>query len=74
MHASCHCDQSIWEIREEEPKDIIGWHKQENMYSVGFMDGHAEYKHLDTRYVDGPGWTVRPNRPWSAFWKEYEDN
>jgi hypothetical protein len=59
---------------ETDPPEVVGWHKQENMFSVGFLDGHAEYRQLDTRYVDGPGWTVWPNRPWSAYWREYEGN
>ena len=44
------------------------------MHVVGFLDGHAEYRQFDARYIDGPGWSVWPNRPWSAYWKEYEDN
>jgi prepilin-type N-terminal cleavage/methylation domain-containing protein len=61
-------------VAEEEPKDVVGWHKQQNKYSIGFLDGHAEYKYLDARYIDGPGWTVWPNRPWGEFWQPYEDN
>jgi prepilin-type N-terminal cleavage/methylation domain-containing protein len=59
---------------EQQPKQIMGWHRQENTHSIGFLDGHAAYRYLDTRYVDGPGWTVWPNRPWSAHWRPYEDN
>jgi prepilin-type N-terminal cleavage/methylation domain-containing protein len=59
---------------EDQPRMITGWHKQENMHTAGFLDGHAEYKYFDSRYIDGPGWTTWPNRPWSAYWHEYEDN
>ena len=53
---------------------MMGWHKQENMHAASFLDGHAEYRQFDTRYIDGPGWSVWPNRPWSAYWKEFENN
>jgi prepilin-type N-terminal cleavage/methylation domain-containing protein len=56
------------------PMRIVGWHQQENMHAASFLDGHAEYRQFDARYIDGPGWSVWPNRPWSAYWKEYEDN
>lgn len=59
---------------QAEPMRIVGWHQQENMHAASFLDGHAEYRHLDTRYIDGPGWSVWPNRPWSAYWREYEDD
>ena len=57
----------------DSPKMVTGWHKQENMHAASFLDGHAEYRYFDTRYIDGPGWTTWPNRPWSEFWKPYED-
>lgn len=53
---------------------LPGWHKQENMHVAAFLDGHAEYRMFDTTYVDGPGWTTWPHRPWIPFWAEYEDN
>ncbi len=56
------------------PMRIVGWHKQENMHAASFLDGHAEHRQFDTRYIDGPGWSVWPNRPWSAYWRGYEDN
>jgi prepilin-type N-terminal cleavage/methylation domain-containing protein len=59
---------------EQDPRQVMGWHRQENTYSIGFLDGHAAYGYLDTRYIDGPGWTVWPNRPWGEFWQPYEDN
>lgn len=36
----------------------IGWHRQFSKWSVGFADGHAEHRFLDTRLTDGPGWTI----------------
>lgn len=54
--------------------DVRGWHKKDNSYSVSFLDGHAEFRELDTRYVDGPGWTIWPHRPWNEYWREFEDN
>lgn len=38
----------------------VGWHRKFSMYSMGFYDGHAEYRFIDTRYTRGPGWNVRP--------------
>lgn len=37
-----------------------GWHCKLSYYSMGFLDGHAEYRFLDTRYSDGPGYTTWP--------------
>jgi prepilin-type N-terminal cleavage/methylation domain-containing protein len=52
---------------------VRGWHKQRSMHAGGFLDGHVEYKYFDSRYIDGPGWTTWPNRPWGEFWEPYED-
>ena len=57
----------------QEPKQVVGWHKQENYHAAGFYDGHAEYRYFDTRYIDGPGWTTWPNKPWLSHWEPYED-
>jgi prepilin-type N-terminal cleavage/methylation domain-containing protein len=60
----------------DAPKLVTGWHKQENMHAAAFYDGHAEYRYFDTRYVDGPGWTTWPNRPWGETyenWTDYQD-
>ena len=62
---------------DETRPDVVGWHKQENYHEAVFYDGHAEYRHFDTRYVDGPGWTTWPNRSeWekSDYWAPYVDN
>jgi len=59
---------------EDEPRMVIGWHKQENMHSAGFMDGHARYRYFDSRFVEGPGWTTWPNHPWTIPpWDQYEN-
>ena len=58
----------------QPPRVLMGWHRQENYHVAGFYDGHATYQYFDTRYVDGPGWTTWPNRPWLEFWSEWEDN
>ena len=58
---------------DDSPKLVTGWHRQENMHAAGYLDGHAEYRYYDTRYIDGSGWSTWPNRPWSEYWKEWED-
>lgn len=35
-----------------------GWHKRMSQYSMSFLDGHAEYRYLDTRYSRGPGYDI----------------
>ncbi len=54
----------------EDPMDFalydkiqkIGNHRKLNKHSVGFLDGHAEYKLIDTRDYCGVGWnTINPN-------------
>jgi len=35
---------------------IIGNHKRFGRHSLGFLDGHAEFKFVDTRGWCGPGW------------------
>jgi len=41
----------------------MGYHGKFSRYSVGFLDGHAEYKFIDTRAYCGPGWEVL-NKTW----------
>ncbi|HPF39331.1 MAG TPA: prepilin-type N-terminal cleavage/methylation domain-containing protein [Phycisphaerae bacterium] len=38
----------------------VGWHKQVSRYSVGFFDGHAAHRFIDTRYSSGPGYETWP--------------
>jgi prepilin-type N-terminal cleavage/methylation domain-containing protein len=59
---------------DEPPRLYLGWHRQENYHAASFFDGHAAYRYFDTRYIDGPGWTAWPSRPWLEFWREWEDN
>ena len=56
-----------------QPKLLRGWHRQLNLHAAGFLDGSARYSYYDTRYVDGPGWTTWPKRPWTYGWEEYND-
>jgi prepilin-type N-terminal cleavage/methylation domain-containing protein len=60
----------------DEPSRLIrGWHRQDNYHAAGFYDGHAQYRYFDTAYIDGPGWTTWPNRPWDGTpWAQYQDN
>ncbi len=55
------------------PKAFKGWHRKLNMHVAAFLDGSARYQYYDTRYVDGPGWTTWPNRPWPGAWAVYND-
>ncbi len=34
----------------------MGWHGKFGRHAVGYLDGHADYKYLDTRGWCGPGW------------------
>ncbi len=52
-------------------KTAIGWHKQLGYHSGAYLDGHADYKYRDTRFVEGPGWTTWPNRPWGGTWANW---
>lgn len=50
---------------QETPR-YIGWHKQANQHAAAYKDGHADYRYRDTRFTEGPGWTIWPNRPWGG--------
>jgi type II secretory pathway pseudopilin PulG len=56
-----------------EAKNLMGWHRQLDRHSALMLDGHAVYQKFDTRFVDGPGWTTWPNRPWKDGWAEFSD-
>jgi len=58
---------------DQAPRQIPGWHGQDNTYAASYLDGHAEYRVYDTRYVEGPGWSVWPNHPWHPFWEAFEN-
>lgn len=58
----------------EPAKTVLrGWHKQVGRYTVAFRDGSARYMEIDTRYVNGPGWTTWPNHPWEGYWEPYDE-
>lgn len=46
------------------PKNLIGWHGQRDNHVKGYLDGHADYTKIDTRFVIGTGWTSWPAKPW----------
>jgi type II secretory pathway pseudopilin PulG len=58
---------------QESPKTLSGWHGEQDVHAAGFLDGSARYRHFNARYVDGPGWTLWPNRPWDEYWAPYQD-
>lgn len=60
-------------ISDLEPKNLRGWHKRMNYHTVAFRDGSARYMQMDTRYVNGPGWTIWPNHPWEGVWEPYDE-
>jgi prepilin-type N-terminal cleavage/methylation domain-containing protein len=35
-----------------------GWHGKFSKYAMGFLDGHAEYRYIDTRFVSDEGFTI----------------
>lgn len=37
-----------------------GWHRKASSYDVGFLDGHAEFRHVDTRFSDSTGFDIWP--------------
>jgi hypothetical protein len=55
------------------PKNLRGTHKQLDRHVAVMLDGHAVYGNFDTRFVDGPGWTNWPNKPWKDDWAPYND-
>lgn len=55
-------------------KSYKGWHGEKDRYVAIFLDGHAEYKKMDTRFNFGTGWTTWPNKPWEGNWAQYNDN
>jgi prepilin-type processing-associated H-X9-DG protein len=48
----------------EPPSELqmlqVGWHRKLSTYNMGFYDGHAEYRYIDTRYSNGPGYNWWP--------------
>ncbi len=56
-----------------DAKNLQGWHRDLDTHNALYLDGHATYRRFDTRYIDGPGWTIWPSRPWIGQWKNYEN-
>ena len=54
-------------------KNLLGWHGKLNKHSATFLDGHAAYMTMDTRYVYGNSWSEWPNKPWAGGWAQYND-
>lgn len=54
-------------------KRLLGWHGQDSQHAASFLDGSARYRQFDTLYVDGPGWTIWPARPWQGAWAGYSN-
>lgn len=54
-------------LTNAQAKLYRGWHGQPNYHAAGYLDGHADYRYRDTRYVEGTGWTTWPNRPYTGW-------
>lgn len=39
----------------------VGWHRKLSSYSMGFLDGHAEYRFADTRFTGDSGYDIWPS-------------
>lgn len=39
---------------------VKGWHRKYSNHSILFLDGHSEYRYMDTRYPFGVGWRIWP--------------
>jgi prepilin-type N-terminal cleavage/methylation domain-containing protein len=51
-----------WPEESELQKLGVGWHKKFSKYSMAMLDGHAEYRYIDTRFTDHSGATTWPER------------
>jgi prepilin-type N-terminal cleavage/methylation domain-containing protein len=60
-------------VNNSAAKSFAGWHRKKDRHVAGFLDGSARYSQMDTRYVDGPGWTTWPTKPWEGNWAAYND-
>ena len=49
-----------WSPPSPFTRGIMGWHNKWSTYSMGFLDGHSEYKFFDTRYTRDPGINTWP--------------
>jgi prepilin-type N-terminal cleavage/methylation domain-containing protein len=56
-------DPLDWALPDVTGVIEMGWHGKFGRHSVGYLDGHADYKFLDTRAWCGPGWAAL-NEEW----------
>ena len=54
-------------------KNLMGWHGKLDKHTASFLDGHAAYPKMDTRFVFGTSWTIWPNKPWTGHWEQFND-
>lgn len=40
----------------------VGWHRKFSKYAMGFLDGHVEYRFIDTHFSSGEGYNTWPER------------
>lgn len=53
--------------REDQYRQLVGNHGEFSKHSMGFLDGHAEYRYANTRYFCGPGWyALNPGWLWDC--------
>jgi len=38
-----------------------GWHRKHSSYTIGYLDGHAEFRFIDTRFTDDSGFNTWPS-------------
>lgn len=55
-------------------KRNFGWHKKFSYHVASYLDGSARHERYDTYYIQDPGWTTWPNKPWQGGWFQYEDD
>ncbi len=46
----------------------VGWHMKRSKYSMGFLDGHAAYSFVDTRFTRGPHHDIWPEPGTQRGW------
>lgn len=45
----------------------VGWHRKFSKYSMGFLDGHVEYRFIDTHYSSGEGYNTWPEKTTTGY-------
>jgi prepilin-type N-terminal cleavage/methylation domain-containing protein len=56
-------DPMDWALPDVTGVILVGWHGKFGRNCAGFLDGHADYKFMDTRGWCGPGWAAL-NEEW----------